>query len=168
VDVANYEGGPPEDVDLVLACPGPMPTSANAPPMSNAPQGPTHMLGDTTNILRIKILLPSQVIPAQSEVQESQRRDGVDAVKKPSRATCIIQGNGFTLCVLKSIAPADFEDTAENDSENDSENEAGKKKAQHTFSPTDDHEPIINIIEWHYCAHPVIPGYTAPDPVSIK
>jgi hypothetical protein len=93
VDVADYEGGPPEDADLVLACPGPMPTSANAPPMSNAPQGPIRILGDTTNILRIKIPLPSQVAPARS-----------------SAATRIIQGNGFTLRVLKSIAPADFED----------------------------------------------------------
>lgn len=108
VDVADYEGGPPEDVDLVLACPGPMPTSVNAPPMSNGPQGPIRMLGDTTNILRIKIPLPSQVVPARSEVhqhgrsevQESQRRDGVDAVNEPSAATHIIQGNGFTLHVL--------------------------------------------------------------------
>ena len=168
VDVADYEGGPPEDADLVLACPGPMPTSANAPPMSNAPQGPIHMLGDTTNILRIKIPLPSQVVPARSEVQESQRRDGVDAVNEPSAATRIIQGNGFTLRVLKSIAPADFEDTAENDSEDVSEDEAGKKRARRTFCPTDDREPIINMIEQHYCAHPVIPGYAAPDPVSIK
>jgi len=176
VDVADYEGGPPEDADLVLACHGPMPTSANAPPMSNAPQGPTRMLGDTTNILRIKIPLLSQVIPARSEVhqhersevQESQRRDGVDAVNEPSAATRIIQGNGFTLRVLKSIAPANFEDTAENDSEDVSEDEAGKKRARRTFCPTDDREPIINMIERHYCAHPVIPGYAAPDPVSIK
>lgn len=87
VDAADYEGGPPEDADLVLAQPNPTPS------LVNAPAGTTRLLGDATNVLRIKMPLPSQAAPAQ-----------------PNTATRLIQGNGFTLRVLKSVAPADLDE----------------------------------------------------------
>ena len=37
-----------------------------------------------------------------------------------------------------------------------------------TFCPTIYHEPIVNMMERHYCAHPSIPGYGPPDAIGIK
>ncbi|KAI9509978.1 hypothetical protein F5148DRAFT_977435 [Russula earlei] len=34
---------------------------------------------------------------------------------------------------------------------------------QYTFCPPLDCNPIINMMEWHYCAHPSIPGFCPPD-----
>ena len=165
VDANDYEGGPPEDADLVLAEPNPTPT------LVNAPSGTAHVPRDATNVLRIKIPLPSQIVPAQSGLPDGQQQRGVNGVAlndEPSTATRLIQGNGFTLRVLKSIAPASLDKATEDEDEEISEDEDGKKKTQRTFCPIDNREPIINMIERHYCTHPLIPGYAAPDPISIK
>ena len=165
MDANDYEGGPPEDADLVLAEPNPTPT------LVNAPSGTAHVPRDATNVLRIKILLPSQIVPAQSGLPDGQQQRGVNGVTlndEPSAATRLIQGNGFTLRVLKSIAPANLDKATEDEDEEISEDEDRKKKTQRTFCPIDNREPIINMIERHYCTHPLIPGYAAPDPISIK
>ena len=164
VDVADYEGGPPEDADLVVAQPSPTPS------LVNAPSETTRVLGDA-NVLRIKIPLPSQVALAQSGLPESQQQRGVTGATlndKPGTATRLIQGNGFTLRVLKSIAPADLDEVTEDEDEEINGGEDGEKKTRRTFCPVDNREPIINMMERHYCTHPVIPGYAAPDPISIK
>jgi hypothetical protein len=36
------------------------------------------------------------------------------------------------------------------------------------FCPPDLQEAVIDLIEKHLCAHPLIPGYSAPDPLSIR
>jgi len=36
------------------------------------------------------------------------------------------------------------------------------------FCPPDLREVVIGLIERHFCAHPLIPGYSAPDPLSIR
>jgi hypothetical protein len=36
------------------------------------------------------------------------------------------------------------------------------------FCPPDLREAVIDLIEKHLCAHPLIPGYSAPDPLSIR
>jgi hypothetical protein len=37
-----------------------------------------------------------------------------------------------------------------------------------TFCPVEHRQPIINMIEHHYCAHPLIPGYLSPTPAGIR
>jgi hypothetical protein len=39
---------------------------------------------------------------------------------------------------------------------------------QHTFCPLDLRDPVIKLIEAHFCAHPLIPGYSAPTPEGIR
>ena len=36
------------------------------------------------------------------------------------------------------------------------------------FCPPDLREAVIELIKKHFCAHPLIPGYSAPDPLSIR
>ena len=37
-----------------------------------------------------------------------------------------------------------------------------------TFCPLDLRDPIIKLVEGHFCAHPLIPGYSAPTPKGIR
>lgn len=36
------------------------------------------------------------------------------------------------------------------------------------FCEPEHHEPIINMMERHFCAHPLIPGFSLPTPAGIK
>ena len=35
------------------------------------------------------------------------------------------------------------------------------------FCPPDLRDTVVDLVERHFCAHPLIPGYSAPDPLSI-
>lgn len=39
---------------------------------------------------------------------------------------------------------------------------------QHTFCPIEFRAAIVDLMEHHFCAHPLIPGYSAPTPNGIK
>jgi hypothetical protein len=49
-------------------------------------------------------------------------------------------------------------DEAASSSSEDEEDE-GKQRTRHTFCPARYREPIISMMEKHYCAHPLLPGY---------
>ncbi|KAJ6473033.1 hypothetical protein C8R45DRAFT_1163371 [Mycena sanguinolenta] len=53
-------------------------------------------------------------------------------------------------------------------SSEDSEAEEEKPKARRTFCHASYREPIINILERHFCAHPLLPGSAPPSPVGIR
>jgi hypothetical protein len=38
----------------------------------------------------------------------------------------------------------------------------------HTFCPMEHCDTVINMMEHHFCTHPLIPGYSAPTPEGIK
>jgi hypothetical protein len=46
--------------------------------------------------------------------------------------------------------------------------EEPEENERHTFCPLDLRVPIIKLIEGHFCAHPLIPGYSAPTPKGIR
>ncbi|KAJ7336982.1 hypothetical protein DFH08DRAFT_656040, partial [Mycena albidolilacea] len=48
------------------------------------------------------------------------------------------------------------------------EGEKEENKTRHTFCPASYHDPIINMVEKHYCAHPLLPGYAHLSPKGIK
>lgn len=52
-------------------------------------------------------------------------------------------------------------------SKEDDEHRLGEHEQQ-TFCPLDLRDPIIKLIEAHFCAHPLIPGYSAPTPEGIR
>ena len=37
-----------------------------------------------------------------------------------------------------------------------------------TFCPLENRQPILDMMQSHYCAHPLIPGYSHPSPAGIK
>jgi hypothetical protein len=42
------------------------------------------------------------------------------------------------------------------------------KDTKRTFCPVEYRQPIIDMMERHYCAHPLIPGYSSPTPEGIR
>ena len=53
-----------------------------------------------------------------------------------------------------------------NESELDADEEI--TGGQHTFCPLKHHETIVIMMEHHFCAHPLIPGYSTLTPEGIK
>ncbi|KIJ94363.1 hypothetical protein K443DRAFT_75663, partial [Laccaria amethystina LaAM-08-1] len=49
-----------------------------------------------------------------------------------------------------------------------SENENEGKQTRRTFCPPLYRVPIVDMMERHYCAHPIILGYAAPNPAAIR
>ncbi|KAJ7342562.1 hypothetical protein DFH08DRAFT_1012256 [Mycena albidolilacea] len=59
------------------------------------------------------------------------------------------------------------EDEAASSSSED-EGAEGKKSSRRTFCPSIYREPILTMMEKHYCAHPLLPGYAHPSAEGIK
>ncbi|KAJ6610973.1 hypothetical protein B0H10DRAFT_2058323 [Mycena sp. CBHHK59/15] len=47
-------------------------------------------------------------------------------------------------------------------------NAKGRCSRRGVFCPAMYREPIVNMMEKHYCAHPLLPGYAPPSPEGIK
>ena len=52
----------------------------------------------------------------------------------------------------------------ENESDGDNETANGRR----TFCPVEHRDALVQMMEQHLCAHPLIPGYSAPTPEGIK
>ncbi|KAJ7246826.1 hypothetical protein B0H12DRAFT_1220454 [Mycena haematopus] len=53
-------------------------------------------------------------------------------------------------------------------SEDEEEEGEGKKRTRRTFCPAIYRERIVSMMEKHYCAHPLLPGYAHPSPEGIR
>ena len=52
--------------------------------------------------------------------------------------------------------------------ENESDDDNGTANGRRTFCPAEHRDTLVQIMEQHFCAHPLIPGYSAPTPEGIK
>lgn len=154
VDIEDYEGGIPDDALLPPGIDEPTAIPSNGPPSTQHP--PPLPLSDTTNLLRIKLPLPSIT----------------------SAIGRVIRGTGFRLAIPATRLPSIKEQeeateenrSAENErepsvSDNDNDDE---KQGRRTFCPPIYRDAIVNLMERHYCAHPSIPGSSPPDAKLIK
>jgi hypothetical protein len=84
----------------------------------------------------------------------------------------VIQGPSFRLKLLKHVeTPIDTKSPSEEevqDVSGDEEELDDGKTHRRTFCPALYREPIINMMERHYCAHPLIPGFAPPECAAIK
>ncbi len=143
VDVNDYEGGILDEQPPVV-----IPANVMAP--AAAMQSPA-----AASVLKIKLALPNIA----------------------SAVGRIIQGVGFKLLIAPTQLPTTEEEDNEEEvagamekeiSEDEDEDEDESMPGRHTFCPALYRDPIVNMMERHYCAHPSIPGYGPPDTVGIK
>ncbi|TFK70349.1 hypothetical protein BDN72DRAFT_870317 [Pluteus cervinus] len=118
VDIEDYEGGIPDE-------------QFNDPLTPSPPQ--PSLLGNVTNVLRVKISLPSQ-----KPVADEYWTFHVGVTRK---------------------------EVNEDEDDEDAKN-AGK--GQRTFYPALYRDSITEMMERHYCAHPMIPGYVAPEAGALR
>ncbi|KAF7366599.1 SWIM-type domain-containing protein [Mycena sanguinolenta] len=80
-----------------------------------------------------------------------------------------VPGTATSKAAKRQKPPADSEvsDVAETSSSED-EGEEDKRKARRTFCPASYREPIITMMERHFCAHPLLPGSAHPSPAGIR
>ena len=161
VDVGDYKGGPPED------------TNPGDSHFNSAPPTAAAGLGKITNSLHIEIPMATQQMASQTTTKQSWsvgKENDITMRNRPGSAQTTIKGAGFILHLSTNPpteTPFEANKTAGSQEELSDEEDEGTE-SQHTFCHADYHKAIVNMMEQHYCAHPVIPGYVAPDPRAIK
>jgi hypothetical protein len=145
VDREEYEGGIPEP-EMLEAILRNKTNTTNAGPAH--PAHPPHAAPASS-------LRPTQIptlrIPPLSQLPSREEEN--DKTKDESDGT--------------SFDEADTESEGDN-SENGEPKKAQRAKRTSGFCSGDLREPIIKMMERHYCAHPLIPGYCEPTPEAIK
>ncbi|KAJ7642146.1 hypothetical protein FB45DRAFT_365933 [Roridomyces roridus] len=71
----------------------------------------------------------------------------------------------------KRVAVASDDDLSEDVSDGDDssgEEEDKEKETRRTFCPAEYRDHIVKMMEKHYCAHPLLPGYAHPSPEGIR
>jgi hypothetical protein len=196
VDLDDYEGGLPDDNELLplvdlrapLTAPSPptrsTPLTASASPAVPAALVPNRSpFGVATNSLRIKVPRPSQMPPRAREgtgatdpakqTTSASKENARESEALPSDTPLKIHAKGFILRLLPTTQPGPEAATGMSKAlveENGevSENEDEGKQTRRTFCPPLYRVPIVDMMERHYCAHPIILGYAAPNPAAIR
>lgn len=158
VDTDDYEGGtleaepPPVVIPANAAAPAAQSAASQLPPLPLP-------LGDPTNSLKIKLTLPN----IASAVGRMIQGVGFKFLIAPTRLQTIEEEDG-------EEEDGDDEDAIEREKETSvgNEDEDEGVPGRRTFCPALYRDPIVNMMERHYCAHPSIPGYGPPDTVGIK
>jgi hypothetical protein len=127
---------------------------SNAPPQLNP------------NTVHIRLPAPTQTsqLPTDQVPGSLSSRPVLhDRLNMPDQTTTLTTGhNKPSIKILPPRQPA------VNPEEEASETEPEESNARRTFCPLDNRQPIIDKMETHYCAHPLIPGYSHPSAGGIK
>jgi hypothetical protein len=75
---------------------------------------------------------------------------------------------GNSRLTIKLPASAEKENYKPEAAKSDSADVMTDEKQRRTFCAAEYQQTIINMIERHYCAHPLIPGYSHPSPEGIR
>ena len=67
---------------------------------------------------------------------------------------------------IRIPAPSTIHHHSGTENESDADDETAN--GQHTFCPVEHCDALVQMMEQHLCAHPLIPGYSAPTPEGIK
>jgi len=165
-DPEEYEGGMHDSAGTN----GTSPTSAttgsnsiNIPPFKYTSTAP---LSDVLGAQKLSIKIPAQpsVKPADSISNHAPRPEPITEIPTST--------NSLRPQKLVIKLPANY--TTSNDNQptkgnkSDQMNMVDVKSERRTFCPEEHRQPIINMVERHFCAHPLIPGYCHPTPAGIR
>lgn len=117
----------------------------------------------------IKIRIPVTHLASSSQINQRAANDAGDPT-----LTSHSEALGVSACsasatkfMIRIPAPSTIRDANllnEDEPDADEEITAGR----HTFCPLEHCDTIVKMMERHFCAHPLIPGYSAPTPEGIK
>ncbi|KAJ7621731.1 hypothetical protein DFH06DRAFT_1273581 [Mycena polygramma] len=148
-DGGEYEGGVPDTITPIV------------PPSQQPAQSETRTM---PNGLRITIPArqPLALVSAASTAPRApSTRATTGKENEPSETHGGVQTRGGR--VTKPTRNPDAADPA-----TDGEEEEAEKKSRRTFCPAAYRDSIESMMNKHYCAHPLLPGYAHPSPEGIK
>jgi hypothetical protein len=158
-DTKEYEGGRHEDVNED------QPASASEtipkPSTSHSIAQSSTLPSSAPTPCPIPITMPRITIPARPPAPPPvPKRIDLSTMIRPKKAG---EARKLTIWLIAPRKP-ETQTATENVSDADDEPEAGRQ----TFCPRIYRERIIEMMENHYCAHPLIPGYGLPTSDGIK
>ena len=132
---------PPRPHALILRIPNPSqpPSALNVPDTSH----PTpEVLQDAVNTIPADPTMPTVLQPVQpGQENEADKENPKLKIRIPVKTSNPVVESGHS-------------------------RESGKERR--TFCPAEHREVIVDMMEQHLCAHPLIPGYAHPSPVGIR
>ena len=111
-------------------------------------------------------------IPMTHRSSEVDQRAGHDMgeptpVASPPDALAVTTHSANTAkLTIRIPAPSTCDSELRNDDGSDADEEIAV--GRRTFCPLEQRDTIVEMMERHFCAHPLIPGYSAPTPEGIK
>jgi len=155
-DAEEFEGGLPDDAKAASGTEGGKNVLG------------VHLGGSNT----LSITIPAQAVRPSTSVPESTPIPNLphhDAEgNKENRLECSNDREQITIKIpplrtkqASSHCSADATDESEGEGEE-------AKKSRRTFCAAIYRQPIVKMMENHYCAHPLIPGYAHPSPEGIR
>ncbi|KAI9465110.1 hypothetical protein F5148DRAFT_1150087, partial [Russula earlei] len=154
VNLDDYKGGLP--IDIVVQ----PPTTQLTPPVPPR---------DTVNCIMIKVPAMQQTQAHTPISSTSTNKENRGPGWNTSAGDMIIQGTRFKLCLEPApLRTTNLESEEKVINKETSMSEEEGKTGQCTFCPAKCHETNITMMEKHYCVHPSIPGYVAPDRGAIR
>ena len=131
--------------------------SATLPPFKYTS---TALLSDALGTQRLSIKIPALSQPTSSISNHI-------LCSEPTNTPSI-----SSLGTPKLIIKIPTNHTASNDNQSTKDKSDQKdvkdKSERHTFCAEEHCQPIIDMVERHFCAHPLIPGYSHPTPTGIR
>lgn len=160
-DPGDYEGGLPEP-DMQAAPPACQPQSAVPPPLPSTDP-------DAANILRIKIPVVKQPPPPPVLSPNPPLSPVPNPPVAPSMANTFTLGRDrverLMIRVPATQPLVEPSGKPEEEVNSDDETTTGTRR---TFCSTLYRDTIITMMEKHFCAHPLIPGYAPPSREGIR
>jgi hypothetical protein len=128
---------------------------------------PLTTAGEDPNSIKIRIRRnPLDAAPLSADARECT---GVPALpdSSPGSPETPARSANVTKLTIRIPAPSMIHDSGlvtEDEPEPDEDMTIGRR----TFCPLELRDTVIGMMERHFCAHPLIPGYSAPSPEGIK
>ena len=116
------------------------------PPVNDTNSPPFHE--DNPNSIKIRI-------PTSQAIKTS--------VSTSVPVACNPESLKIRIPLLATLRDGQAPTSAENEESADEAN-----NTRQTFCPLEHRDAVVNMMERHFCAHPLIPGYSAPTPEGIK
>lgn len=156
------------------------PTTTQTPTIMTASPPTTNLLGKSiphpaaptsnpfTDIIAVNIphILISSQMNAQAQTATQCTQQGKENRPNHINLTTVLKTKTSSMQQLKIklLPPVEPKSDEADVSKDSNDNKTGRC----TFCPMVHCEPIINMMERHYCAHLLIPGYAPPSPEGIK
>ncbi|KAJ7934879.1 hypothetical protein B0H13DRAFT_2481333, partial [Mycena leptocephala] len=150
-DGGEYEGGQPETVTPVV-------------PASQPPRTFTAASG-------LRVTIPAR--PALATVGSNGQT--IEGAIKPRVAEgrgvegeSTVRAHVTEMCLDRRAAQPQMRIPTQHTSDSEDEDEGEEKQTRRTFCPAGYRVPIVSMLEKHYCAHPLLPGYAHPSAEGIR